>query len=189
MTDKWVISNVFLEPEEYSLDEVFALYGGPSTMKSKITGYLAITNHRLIFFWQKGRLKHSYHCRVQIKYEDIQNVKWSGKSVEILDLNSHRHNFRIEKMSETVHKISQLIKKRKVEIRESIKSRSLTLDFSELRRMLEKGGIILDAVTCPECSAPLVVPNSGDYTTCSRCGNLIDAKLLLRRLGLREGNR
>jgi len=39
--------------------------------------------------------------------------------------------------------------------------RGRTVDFSLIREMLERGGIVLQSIKCPNCGAPLEIPSSG----------------------------
>ena len=59
---------------------------------------------------------------------------------------------------------------------------SLVIDFTWLRDYLDKGGIILTTVKCPQCGAALELPKTGTATKCQYCGSGIYALDLLEKL-------
>ncbi len=44
------------------------------------------------------------------------------------------------------------------------------MDFSTIRDLLEKGGVVLYTVKCPNCGAPLELPERGSKIRCEHCG-------------------
>ena len=52
----------------------------------------------------------------------------------------------------------------------------LMLDFSFLKTMMEKGGLVMQVLKCPECGATVEFPKSGNETKCNHCGKPIYAQ-------------
>jgi len=64
------------------------------------------------------------------------------------------------------------------------KAKIALMDFSELREMLKHSGIILQPIKCPECGAPIKLPESGKFVECPYCGHtlrVIDAYEILSK--------
>jgi hypothetical protein len=51
----------------------------------------------------------------------------------------------------------------------------ITVDFSQILSFLRDKGVLLEAVKCPYCSAPLELPKKGNNTICKYCRNTIQA--------------
>lgn len=58
----------------------------------------------------------------------------------------------------------------------------VVLDFSSLRSLLEKGGIMLTTLRCPHCSAPITMPKDGTEILCDHCGNMIYAQDIFEKI-------
>lgn len=52
---------------------------------------------------------------------------------------------------------------------------NVNMDFSWLRTEMEKGGLLLTTVKCPQCGGKLELPKSGDLVSCKYCGSVIHA--------------
>ena len=52
---------------------------------------------------------------------------------------------------------------------------NVNMDFSWLRSEMERGGLLLSTVKCPQCSGKLEIPTSGSFVTCKYCGSTIHA--------------
>jgi DNA-directed RNA polymerase subunit RPC12/RpoP len=62
------------------------------------------------------------------------------------------------------------------------RERPVIVDFSALRDILERGGISTFVPKCPNCGAPIQLPESGESVKCPYCGATIYAKDVLERL-------
>ncbi len=71
---------------------------------------------------------------------------------------------------------------RKKVIEQKEKRAIVTLDFSSLKSLMEKGGIVLTTLTCPKCNAPLRIPTDGTETVCQHCGSTVYAQDILKKL-------
>ncbi|ABL78774.1 TFIIB-type zinc ribbon-containing protein [Thermofilum pendens] len=56
------------------------------------------------------------------------------------------------------------------------------VDFSSIRDILERGGVVVYTVKCPVCGAPLKLPETGRETKCSYCGATVYAEDVLGKL-------
>jgi hypothetical protein len=52
---------------------------------------------------------------------------------------------------------------------------NLNMDFTWLRTEMEKGGLVLSTVKCPQCGGRLELPATGDLVNCKYCGSTIRA--------------
>ena len=52
---------------------------------------------------------------------------------------------------------------------------NVNLDFTWLRGEMERGGLLLSAVKCPQCGGNLELPKSGDVVNCKYCGSSVHA--------------
>jgi len=58
----------------------------------------------------------------------------------------------------------------------------VTLDFSFLKTLMEKGGLTMQVLKCPECGAAVDFPKSGNVTECSHCGREIYAQDIFEKV-------
>ena len=49
----------------------------------------------------------------------------------------------------------------------------IILDFSALKDVMSKGGIVMTSYKCPECNAKLDIPEAGKVLICKYCGTPI----------------
>jgi DNA-directed RNA polymerase subunit RPC12/RpoP len=56
------------------------------------------------------------------------------------------------------------------------------LDFSFLRTYMEKGGLVLQKIKCPECYALISLPASGNTTNCQHCGSTVLAQDIYEKI-------
>jgi hypothetical protein len=51
----------------------------------------------------------------------------------------------------------------------------ILLDFSSVKDYMKKGGLEMQAVKCPKCQGPVVIPEYGSQVTCEQCRSTIYA--------------
>ncbi len=56
------------------------------------------------------------------------------------------------------------------------------IDFSFLKDQMERGGLAVAAVKCPNCSSSVTIPSSGEYFTCEYCNSTIRAMDVFERM-------
>ena len=59
---------------------------------------------------------------------------------------------------------------------------TVTIDFSSLKSLIEKGGIVLTTLACPMCNGPLRIPTDGTETVCQHCGGTVYAQDIFKKL-------
>lgn len=67
-------------------------------------------------------------------------------------------------------------KTRSIETEKRRERVQIVLDFSSLKECMAKGGLVLQTMKCPECGAPIKMPDSGNQTGCEHCGYTVLAQ-------------
>ena len=80
--------------------------------------------------------------------------------------------FTFDKIKKTVEEATQ---NRRKEIHREKKRIQIILDFSSLKKTLEKGGVIMTTFQCPACNAMLPIPDHGKLLICKYCNAPIKA--------------
>jgi len=125
---------------------------------------------------------HTYACTetyavvLDIRYEDIIGMSTGGiifKHLSVTDKTDEEHRFQFYRKTpvELVPYIKQLMDIRQEEIeKEKAKERiQIIADFSFLKSVMQKGGIILQAISCPFCGASVPLPETGKVFKCNYC--------------------
>ena len=146
----------------------------------KFEGFLFLTTHRIIFVMYD----YDFICKFKIgfRYEEIAAYEGDPeKSIYDLKINdqlgaSNRFKMKSEKeLKFLLEKIKELTNKNKIRIeQEKIGKRvQVVLDFSSLKDVMSKGGIVMTAYKCPICNGKLDIPETGKVLICSYCGTPI----------------
>jgi hypothetical protein len=152
--------------------------------KEEMRGYLSFTNYRLLFLQKRGILDHSYHCRLSLDYEKIAGISsggWAFKYISVTDDSGIEHRFGVSGDAEKIEGIKANIrrlveaKRNYLERKEKAGRVQVTIDFSFLKSIAEKGGIVLNTLSCPYCNGVLEVPSSGNIMQCIHCGRKVYA--------------
>ena len=77
--------------------------------------------------------------------------------------------------------INDNILKRKAMIQKQ-QTKIVVIDFSWVRRYLDKGGLVLTAFKCPQCSGSIDLPKEGNVTKCKYCGSNVYAQDVFDKL-------
>jgi len=56
------------------------------------------------------------------------------------------------------------------------------LDFSFLKNEMEKGGVVLQQIKCPNCGAAIKLPTEGNAITCQYCQGTIYAQDIFEKM-------
>jgi DNA-directed RNA polymerase subunit RPC12/RpoP len=167
---------------------------GPYAATMMITqlGALLLTNRRLIWLERRQTGVWKPQISFQVAYETpLENIK--GISAESGDSNTWAALKKVSIVDDTGEKtlnltygfleflkpmIESAIKMRQNEIETEKKKDKVhvMLDFSFLKTMMEKGGLVMQVLKCPECGATVDFPKSGNETNCSHCGKSIYAQ-------------
>lgn len=174
--------------------------GSEEEEKYRSRGYLIATNERLIYLENRsGLFSSGYYIKESIDHEQIRGsmvVNWllaSGLSLSIesqgisrsilfwnasdLDLATFGEIGKIspEYFQESLNFIisRSLAEKKEEKRKERIQ---YILDFSFLKMQMEKGGVVVQNIKCPNCGASVVLPSGGSSMTCQYCGSMIYAQ-------------
>lgn len=167
---------------------------GPARSQPYIfqNGELLLTSRRLIWLERRQigvwKPQINYQASVDMPLEAVRSVSaesgdsgdWEKpRKVQIVG-NDGEKTFNLQGAFQELLKpmIEIAIKQRKDEL-EAEKKRDkvhVMLDFSFLKTVMEKGGLVMQVLKCPECGASVEFPKSGNQTTCSHCGKTIYAQ-------------
>jgi len=73
-------------------------------------------------------------------------------------------------------------RKKELEVQKKKERTTVMLDFSFLKNYMDKGGLNLRILKCPECGAKIKLPESGDQTTCQHCRSTIYAQDIFEKV-------
>lgn len=177
-----------------------------ASFPSNVDGFLVLTDRRMVFIASRGLMTTKYEVALSIDYEDILGLECvSGISPKIRI--SHKgsatpaafHTFMDASASavnlmtsgdaiiapEVIRQdLATRIKDRLIEMEEDRKkgTTQLVLDFSFLKSILEKGGVVMQSMRCPSCGADLQMPKSGTTMKCEYCGTSVKAIDIFERI-------
>ncbi len=80
--------------------------------------------------------------------------------------------------------LSELVQQRLHEIDEEKRKERVqyVLDFSFLKSEMEKGGVIVQTIKCPACSAGISFPSAGTTIQCPYCGSMVYAQDVFEKM-------
>jgi len=147
-------------------------------------GKFVLTDRRLIFLEAQIpfiRIK-SYEVKKEFPLEDIRHIAYEAKlfsfspSGTMIYTKDDKHFFEgsVIMFPKFREKVLQQVKERRQELDRN--KMPVVIDFSFLKTFIEKGGIVLTASKCPNCSAPIKMPKNGTETVCDHCGSTIYAQ-------------
>jgi len=143
------------------------------------SGFLILTNQRLIFAAKMGFLSKNYGVIYATSLEGIMSVS-SGKfafndKLAVLEKGGQLKEWVKVGINTLVAPINEAILKRREELEaEKRKERvQIVLDFTSLKEVMEKGGLVMTTFKCPNCNAQLRLPERGKVMVCEYCGTPI----------------
>lgn len=156
-------------------------------------GNLFLTNKRLIFEHTSGLFSKRVYVTLDLPLEGISNVSVEGtlqKKVVVYAKKGFISSFPVHLeflVKDPVQWQNRIISssKARIESLEAEKKRErvqIVFDFSALKAYMEHGGLVLQKVKCPECGAPIKLPQSGNQTTCEYCGSTILAHDIFEKI-------
>ncbi len=177
-----------------------------ASFPSNVDGFLVLTDRRAVFIASRGLMVTTYEVALSIDYEDILGLECVSGISRKLRI-SHKgsaipvafHTF-IDAFTPTVNLMTNgdtiiapevikedlavRIKDRLIEMEEDRKKgkTQLVLDFSFLKSILERGGVVMQSMRCPSCGADLQMPKSGTTLKCDYCGTSVNAIDILERI-------
>ncbi len=172
---------------------------GPRSQRIIIQfGALLLTSRRLIWL-EKRRMgvwkpQFTYQVALDMPLEDIKGISaesgdsgnWeSAKKVSIVT-NDGEKTFNLQNSLQELLRpmIESAIKTRRDE-NEAERKRDkihVMLDFSFLKSIMEKGGLMMQVLKCPECGATVDFPKTGNEIKCIHCGKTIYAQDVFEKI-------
>jgi len=172
-----------LKDEEFVIDERIVIFAGG--------GRLVLTNQRLVHLKSKGGFfsTKSYEMINEIPLESIKSVDCksvllsTGEYVIVIYTADGKLGLTLVETSSQSQgrpygdhfkeKILSQMKERRQELER--RKTPAVIDFSFLKTIVEKGGLVLTTLKCPDCNAPIRIPKNGTQTSCEHCGSVIHA--------------
>ena len=142
-------------------------------------GFLVVTNQRLLFAHKFGRLSTEYAIMYGINLENIVNVSHGrfgfNDRLVILDSNNQHRNFVEPNIQNIIPTINAAIIKRRNQIMSEKQKEQIqiVLDFSSLKEVMAKGGLVMTTYKCPNCNGMVKLPEDGKVLICEYCGSPI----------------
>jgi|SRR3990170_6856009 len=182
----------------HTVQNVRVVQGSSHTTTTVQIGALLLTSRRLIWLErrQTGVWKPvvSFQVVTETPLEKIKGVSGESgdsstwgfpKKVSIVD-DTGENTFDLQYAFLELLKpmIENAVKIRRDEI-ETEKRKDkvhVMLDFSFLKTIMEKGGLTMQVLKCPECGATIDFPKSGNETVCSHCGKAIYAQDIFEKI-------
>jgi hypothetical protein len=147
-------------------------------------GVLVLTSQKLVFLEKRGVFNKSFYMDVGLELESIGGVSMGGLIMKYVSIGSMNGEFKFHlsgidnnNFESFRGAVTSEIEARKVELQKQSVANTVQamVDFSTLRDYMTKGGITVQTVKCPQCKAPLTMPETGSLAKCSYCGSTVYA--------------
>jgi len=139
-------------------------------------GFLIVTNQRVIFACKLGFLAKDYGVTYGISLEDVMSIS-PGKfgfndKLVILEKSGQHKDFIKPMINDLIPMIKATISERRsqLEARKDKERIQVVLDFSSLKDVLARGGVVMSSYNCPKCNAMIEIPEAGKVMICKYCG-------------------
>ena len=136
----------------------------------------------------------TYQVAVEMPLENIKGVyaesgdsgNWDSSRKVSVVTNDGENTFNLQSAFQELLKpvVERAIKMRRDEMEAEKKKDKIhvMLDFSFLKSMMEKGGLVMQVLKCPECGASVDFPKTGNQTVCNHCGKAIYAQDIFEKV-------
>ena len=162
------------------------------------TGALLLTSRRLIWLERRQigvwKPQINYQVAVDMPLESVKSVSaemgdsgdWEKTRKVSIVSDEGEKTFNLQNAFQELVRpmVENAIKQRRDEM-EAEKKRDkvhVMLDFSFLKSVMEKGGMMMQVLKCPECGATVDFPKSGNQTVCTHCGKTIYAQDVFEKI-------
>jgi hypothetical protein len=147
-------------------------------------GLLVFSNQNLIFMQQDGFFSNNYSQALRVPLENISGMTVGGTLVKHLVIRmgtsgysehftAFRENSGIVQMEAVKKSIEQALKEAREEKHQNISQIQIILDFSSLKDVMAKGGLVMTTYKCPNCNGMVKLPKEGKVLMCEYCGTPI----------------
>ena len=161
-------------------------------------GFLALTDRRLAFVEEVGLFTKTHRVKESIDLENLINVSVQGV-LKKLYVTYQAGGNSVERMFEaatgqTLLEIQREIQKTRAARVNAIEHEKkqarvqYVLDFSFLKDQMEKGGIMVSTIRCPNCGGTLALPSTGVSVRCEHCRSDVVAQDVFERMKGLLGN-
>lgn len=146
-----------------------------------------LTEKRLVIEGEAERFFEKLEVHESIPLEQIVSVKVLKEKSPVPELlvttklRGYWSRFRLEIPGAQTWR-DEIARLRAERVRSLEKRGRPAVDFSSIRDILERGGVVVYTVKCPVCGAPLKLPETGRETKCSYCGATVYAEDVLSKL-------
>ncbi|MGA2385403.1 MAG: hypothetical protein ABSG33_02590 [Candidatus Bathyarchaeia archaeon] len=173
---------------------------GPARSQPYIlqNGELLLTSRRLIWLERRQigvwKPQINYQVAVDMPLETVKSVSaemgdsgdWEKMRKVSIVSDEGEKTFNLQNAFQELVRpmVENAIKQRRDEM-EAEKKRDkvhVMLDFSFLKSVMEKGGMVMQVLKCPECGATVDFPKSGNQTVCTHCGKTIYAQDVFEKI-------
>jgi DNA-directed RNA polymerase subunit RPC12/RpoP len=160
-------------------------------VKNRKNGYLVLTSQKLVFLEEHGIFGKSYHPVMSIQLGKLGGVSMGGTLmpfVSIADENSvnvfHLSGIGKNEFDPFRALIVEWCTRRKNELENERKKERIQINFSfsDLKQYMANGGLVLQKTKCPECNAPIPLPETGNQILCRHCGSTILAQDVFEKI-------
>jgi len=155
--------------------------------KKRLKGYLVLTNQKIVFLQEHGLFGKSYHQTLSIPLENIQGISQGGSVSKFISITDREGTsvFHLPVKFDTFRNLIMNTKAQRKQELEKLRRKErvhIVLDFSSVKEYMDKGGLKLQSVRCPECNAPVKLPDSGNQFECEHCGNMVYAHDIFEKI-------
>jgi hypothetical protein len=207
MVDQTILKCVIIDKAEFTLNAwtgnrliqnaqpAMGLAQAPIIMQ---IGALLLTSRRLIWLERRQigvwKPQITYQVALDMPLESIKGISadtgdsgnWATPKKVSIVTDDGEKTFNLQSAFQELLKpmVETAIKMRKEET-EAEKKRDkihVMLDFSFLKSVMEKGGLVMQVLKCPECGASVDFPKSGNQTQCVHCGKTIYAQDIFEKV-------
>lgn len=204
--DPTILKAIIIEKNEYILNAWTGNRVIPVKPETALTqptpimqiGALLLTNRRLIWLERRQigvwKPQITYQVALDTPLGDVKSISaesgdssnWAAPKKVYIVTGDGEITFTLQSAFQELLKpmIENAIKMRNEET-EAEKKRDkirIILDFSFLKSVMEKGGLVMQVLKCPECGATVDFPKSGNETRCVHCGKTIYAQDIFEKV-------
>lgn len=175
----WLPQESFVS-EVKCLDEltnpgVFAAFADPSAYKIA-SGFLVLTSQRVMFLKKGNWPAKDYTIQYSVNLEDA-TVSQGKNRIVILNKIGQKKEFVGKELPGFYPRLTDQISKRFEELKAAKEKerRFIIIDFTSLKEIMAKGGLVMTSLKCPSCGHPQPFPQSGNSFICEYCKTPITA--------------
>ena len=160
-------------------------------VKTRKRGHLVLTNQKLVFLEEHGLFGKSYHPVMSIHLCKLGGISMGGTLmpfVSIADENEvnvfHLDGIGKNEFDPFRSYLAEWCTNRKNELENERKKDKIQINFnfSDLKQYMANGGLVLQKTKCPECNAPIPLPETGNQILCKHCGSIILAQDVFEKI-------